>query len=93
MIDLKTNSFHRDWLPSFDLHERDGELVVHAEVHGPWEEVEVSIDGGDLVVRPDGPGADPAHFSRLPLPFPPAVTPRICRPSPEILEVHIPIPD
>ncbi|HEX5760072.1 MAG TPA: hypothetical protein VF121_12855 [Thermoanaerobaculia bacterium] len=55
------------WLPSLDLHEEDGELVLHAELPHPFDEgAELALDGSDLVVRSDG-GAR----GRLPLPFPP----------------------
>ncbi len=54
-------------LPSFDLHEEDGELVLHAELPQPFEGGgELGLDGSDLVVRSDG-GAR----GRTPLPFPP----------------------
>ena len=92
MLDLNTSSLNRTWLPSFDLHEEDGELVLHADLQDLDEEVEVSIDGSDLVLHTGGRD-EPAHSSRLPLPFPLQAHPMVCRPSTEVLEVRIRIPD
>lgn len=90
MIDLKTGSRDRGWLPSFDLHEEDGELVLHADLRGLNEEVEVSVDGRDLVLQLGG-GGDARHGHLL-LPFPPPGRPAVRRPSAEVLEVRIRIP-
>ncbi|MGH7289142.1 MAG: hypothetical protein ACREI8_14100 [Myxococcota bacterium] len=60
------------WLPSLDLHEDDGELVLHAELPPRLAEgAEVVLEGGVLVVRPaTNRGSDPMECrGRLPLPF------------------------
>ena len=45
---------HSGW-PSFDLHEENGELVLHADVRGFDDEgVQISLDGGHLVVQSKG---------------------------------------
>ena len=90
MLAMNTRPVDPDWLPNFDLHEEDGELVLHAETHGRWGEVEVSVDGGDLIVQAQ---SDAVGCNRLPLPFPLQARPAVYRPSPEILEVRIRIPD
>ena len=73
------------WLPSFDLHEEDGELILHAELLQPFEEgAELALDGADLVVRSDG-GAR----GRLPLPFPPQAMRAATLPGDRGLEVRV----
>ena len=64
MRDLNTTPLNRPapWLPSFDVHEENGELVLHADL----EEADISLDGGDLVVQADG------RSSRMRLPFAPS---------------------
>jgi HSP20 family molecular chaperone IbpA len=93
MLDLNTSPFERAWLPSLDLHEEDGELVLHADLQGLDEEVEVSIDSGELVLHAGASRGEPTHSSRLPLPFPLQAHPAVSRPSAELLEVRIRIPD
>ena len=52
MPELNTGSCNRSWLPSLDLHEENGELVLHADLRGFDDgDVEVSLDGGDLMCR------------------------------------------
>ncbi|HEX7185642.1 MAG TPA: hypothetical protein VF756_27705 [Thermoanaerobaculia bacterium] len=92
MLELKTRTFQRTWLPSFDLHEENGELVLHADLQGLDEEVEISVDGRDLVMQAGGEGDEPAHSSRLPLPFPLQAPSAVYRSSAEVLEVRIRIP-
>lgn len=96
MIELNTSSCN-PWLPSLDLHEEDGELVLHADFRGfDDEDVEVSLDGGDLIVQAEGENQQDApvcHYSRLPLPFVPRSLPAVSRPDHEVLEVRIPISD
>jgi hypothetical protein len=81
MRDLKTTPMNRPapWLPSFDVHEADGELVLHADL----KEAEISLDGGDLIVRTEG------GKGRLPLPFPPRSLRAVSRPGHGGLEVHV----
>ena len=82
MTDLKTMipfDLPAPWLPSFDLHEKDGELVLHADLG----DVEISLDGGDLIVRTEG------ENGRLPLPFAPRSLRAVSRPGHKDLEVHI----
>jgi hypothetical protein len=72
-------------LPSVDLHEEDGELILHAELPYPMEEGgELALDGSDLVVRSDG-GAR----GRLPLPFPPRAMRSATLPGDRGLEVRV----
>jgi HSP20 family molecular chaperone IbpA len=96
MPELKTLPSDRrpatPWLPSFDLHEQDGELIVHADLMGlAAHEVEISLDGVDLIVRAEsGNGRDAAAcFGRLPLPFAPQGMRAVSRPGHEGLEIHI----
>lgn len=95
MPELKTTSLHRPatWLPSFDLHEEDGELVLHADL-GSFnnEDVEISLDGGDLIVQAEGEARQDApvwYYSRLPLPFAPQTLRVVSRPGHEDLEIRI----
>ena len=90
MQELNTGSRDRSWLPSFDLHEEDGELVLHADMVGLDERIEVSLEGGDLVVHA---GEEPAHSSRLALPFALRSLPVVSRSGHQVLEVRIPIPE
>jgi HSP20 family protein len=40
------------WMPSTDVYEKDGNLVVKAELPGmKKEDIEVTLDQGDLVIR------------------------------------------
>lgn len=82
MRDLKTAPLtpSRPWLPSFDVHEANGELIVHADLS---EEAEITLDGGDLIVR-TGSGQ-----GRLPLPFAPRCLHAVSRPGHGDLEVHV----
>jgi HSP20 family molecular chaperone IbpA len=96
MLDLNAGSRDHSWLPSFDLHEEDGELILHADLRGfDNEDVEVSLDGGDLIVQAESenPQDTPVWYSRLPLPFALRSLPAVSRSSREILEVRIPIPE
>ena len=81
MRDLKTTPLNRQapWLPSFDVHEENGELVLHADLG----EAEISLDGGDLIVRTED------ENGRLPLPFPPRSLRAVSRPGHRDLELHI----
>jgi HSP20 family molecular chaperone IbpA len=98
MPDLKTNppSHHPEpWLPSFDLHEENGELVLHAGLEGfGCEGVEVSLDGGELIVLAEGESGQDAAvcFSRLPLPFAAQAWRAVSRRDHEDLEIRIPVP-
>jgi hypothetical protein len=66
-------------LPSFDVHEENGEMVLHADLG----DVEISLDGGDLIVRTEG------ENGRLPLPFAPRSLRAVSRPGHRDLELHI----
>lgn len=82
MRDLKTTPLNcpAPLLPSFDIHEENGELIVHADLA---EAAEITLDGGDLIVR-TGSGK-----GRLPLPFPPRSLRAVSRPGHRDLEIHI----
>ena len=82
---------HSDW-PSFDLHEENGELVLHAEVRGFDDEgVQISLDGGHLVVQSKGESERdaPVCYSCLPLPFPSGTVRVVSRPGHKDLEIRI----
>lgn len=83
------------WLPSFDLHEQDGELVLHADLDGYDESMEISLDGDALVVRTAAgkPAGNPVCYSRLPLPFAPQTWRAVSRPGQAGVEIHLPIPE
>ncbi len=84
---------HFGW-PSFDIHEENGELVLHADVRGFDDEgVQISLDGGDLVVQSEGESErdTPVCYSRLPLPFAPRTLRAVSRPGHKDLEIRIPI--
>ncbi len=98
MSELKTNPMNNPpapWLPSFDIHEENGELVLHAGLEGfGCEDLEISLDGDELIVLADGgngPGA-PVCYSRVALPFAPGGLRTVSRPGYEELEIRIPIP-
>lgn len=82
MRDLKATPLNRPmpWLPRFDVHEANGELIVHADLS---EEAEITLDGGDLIVR-TGSGK-----GRLPLPFVPSSLRAVSRPGHGDLEIHV----
>lgn len=82
MRDLKATLLNRPapCLPSFDVHEANGEMIVHADLA---EEAEITLDGCDLIVR-TGSGK-----GRLPLPFVPSSLRAVSRPGHGALEVHV----
>jgi len=98
MSELKTNPLANrpePWLPSFDVHEENGELVLHAGLEGfGCEGVEISLDGGELIVLAEGENGQggPVCYSRLPLPFEPCTLHAMSRSGYDDLEIRIPIP-
>jgi HSP20 family molecular chaperone IbpA len=83
LIDRETAAGCRadSWLPSFDLHEEDGEMVVHADLDGlAGEDFDIALDGDRLVLRGSG-GGNGAHWAWLALPFVPRqrLSPASCR--------------
>lgn len=89
MPELNTTSPDYDqvsWLPSFDLHEKNGELVLHAHLRG-YDHVEISLDGGDLILRAEGESRGCFH-----LPFAPHTLRAVRRSGHEDLEVRISMP-
>ena len=89
----RLNARQLGW-PSFDLHEENGELVLHADVRGFDDEgVQISLDGSHLVVQSEGDSERdaPVCHSRLPLPFPPGTLRAVNRPGHKDLEIRIPI--
>jgi hypothetical protein len=88
MPELKTTLTPLDrlapWLPSFDLHEENGELVLHADLMG-FADGELALDGSDLLVWSEG------EKRRLPLPFAPRALRAVSRSGHKDLEVRIPI--
>lgn len=81
MRDLKTTPLNSPlpW-PSFDVHEANGELIVHADLS---TEAEITLDGGDLIVQSGN------AKGRLPLPFAPRTLHEVSRPGHGDLEVHV----
>ena len=70
MLDTKlaSNGSAGSWLPSFDLHEEDGEIVLHVDLDGlAGEDLDVALDGDRLLLRASGAG----RCARLALPFVP----------------------
>lgn len=48
----RTSEEGKDWIPTVDVFERDGNLVVKAELPGmKKDDIDVSIDSGALVIR------------------------------------------
>jgi hypothetical protein len=77
------------WLPSFDLHEQDGELVLHADIRGfDDEDVQVSLDGSDLIVQAE----EGECYGCYHLPFPSQTLHLANRTGHDDLEVHILMP-
>ena len=93
MPDLKTNPQSpspASWLPSLDLHEEDGELVLHAHLRGfDREDVLISLDGSDLIVQGAGEQEALVCYGRLPLPFAAKTLRTVSRHGHEGLEVHV----
>lgn len=79
------------WLPSLDLHEQDGELVLHADLTGYDESMEIALDGDALIVR--AASGNPVCYGRLRLPFAPRTWRAVSRPGRDGVEVHVPIPE
>jgi hypothetical protein len=98
MSELKTNPMNNQpapWLPSFDIHEENGELVLHADLEGfSSEDVEISLDGDELIVLAEGDNGHgaPVCYSRLALPFSPRALRMVSRHGHEDLEIRLPIP-
>ncbi len=77
------------WLPSFDLHEEDGEMVVHADLDGlAGANLDIALDGDRLVLRANG-GGNGAHSACLALPFVPRAFRWVSRPEHDGLEVRL----
>jgi HSP20 family molecular chaperone IbpA len=86
-------------LPSVDIHEENGDLVLRAQVPGLMlGEVDLAIDHGDLVIEGDGwDDTEIGHehyehlHGRLPLPFAADPSRLASQVTDDVLEVHIPI--
>lgn len=47
-----TSSLGEGWAPSSDVYEKDGELIVQAELPGvEKDDIDVSVENGDLVIK------------------------------------------
>jgi hypothetical protein len=98
MSELKTNPMDNQpapWLPSFDIHEENGELVLHADMEGfGCEDLEISLDGGDLIVLAEGENRSgaPVCYGRLALPFAHCDVRMVSQRGHDDLEIHIQIP-
>jgi HSP20 family protein len=95
------------WAPSMDVFERDGSLVVKAELPGvKKEEIEITLDRGDLVVRGERKGEKEVKEGeyyrmersygtfqrRVPLPFPVEPEQVHATYTDGVLEISIPKP-
>lgn len=95
------------WMPSLDVFEKEGEMIVKADLPGvKKEDVQVSLDNGDLVIRgerrfeskveeKDYFRAEREHgefYRRFPLPFAPDPKLVAAKFVDGVLEVSLPIP-
>ena len=95
------------WRPRVDVFEKDGELVVKAELPGAAkEDIEVTLDGGDLVIRGQKKAETEvkeenyyrmersygSFFRRLALPFETTAEQVKATYAEGVLEIHIPKP-
>ena len=98
MSELKTNPMNNPpaaWLPSFDVHEENGELVVHADLEGfSSNDLEISLDGGELIVLAEAASrpSSPVCYGRLTLPFAHCDLHGVSRHGHDDLEIRISIP-
>jgi HSP20 family protein len=54
-----TSSLGEGWAPSSDVYEKDGELVVKAELPGVQkQDIDVSVENGDLVIKGERKGEE-----------------------------------
>src|SRR5215213_10258745 len=93
MPDLKTipqSPSSACWLPSLDIHEEDGELVLHAHLRGfDREDALISLEGSDLIVQAPGEQDALVCYGRLSLPFAAKTLRTVSRHGHEGLEVHV----
>ena len=95
------------WTPSVDVYEKDGNLVVKAELPGmKKEDIEVALDQGDLVIRGERKAesevkeenyyrverAYGSFYRRIPLPFEVKPDQITASYNDGVLEVRIPRP-
>jgi HSP20 family protein len=95
------------WAPSTDVYEQDGSMVVKAELPGlKKEDIEVSLDRGDLVIRGERTGEQEVQderyfrmertygsfYRRLPLPAAVREDQVTARYTNGLLEVRVPLP-
>ena len=83
------------WLPSFDIHEENGELVLHADLEGfGSEDWEISLDGDELIVLAEGENRSgaPVCYGRLVLPFAHCDARTVSRHGHDDLEIRISLP-
>lgn len=95
------------WTPRVDVFEKNGDLVVKAELPGAKkEDIEVTLDQGDLVIRGERKAESEvkeedyyhmersygSFYRRLPLPFETTAEQIQATYSGGVLEVHIPKP-
>jgi HSP20 family protein len=95
------------WLPTTDVFRSNGDLVVKADLPGmKREDIEVSIDNGDLVLSGERKHEEEVKeenlyrcershgrfFRRLPLPFEIEAAKISATFTDGVLEVHVPLP-
>lgn len=74
-----------------DLHEEDGEIVLHAELDGlDGDDLDVALDGDHLVLRANGAAA--GRCARLTLPFVPGGVRRVHHAGDHGLELRLRVP-
>jgi HSP20 family protein len=95
------------WRPSVDVYEKDGNLVIKAELPGmKKEDIEVALDQGDLVIRGERKAESEvkeenyyriernygSFYRRIPLPFEVKPDQITASYNDGVLEVRIPKP-
>lgn len=86
--------------PDMDVHEKNGELILRAEIPGlTLGEIDLAFDEGELVLDADGwddAKAGREHYEhvhgRLPLPFGTDLARVTSHVAGDVLELHIPLP-
>lgn len=95
------------WTPSTDVYEKDGELVVKAELPGvDKDQIDVTVENGDLIIQGERKGEDEvkdedyyrmerfsgSFYRRLPLPDGVDADQITADYTDGVLEVHVPKP-
>lgn len=104
-----TRRFEKDlttWMPTLDVYERDGELVVKADLPGlKKEDIRIYLENGALVLQGERKEEQTeqesfyltecsygSFYRRLPLTFEADFSKIVAQFTDGVLEIHIPIP-